>query len=549
MGHLFGNANYGDGTPDVGVQLYVSKVGEAVNTFAATDEAGNWDAGALPPGEYNIFYSVVVGEGTARTSTLLSSEAVQLSSGEEKNVLTTLSGPHPQGQVRAMVRTAEGFGKGFLELSPPDVEFSSDFLDPNHKEWFSVPEGAYTITAGSGVLDDQRKTISVPVTNGRVSSVSIQLDPLPISAGVSAHGEQQLLGWLNQQRAQWGLPAGVSSVPFWSDACAAHDIYGVENDVLEHPEAHARAGSPGGAWAGQHSILAFGDGWGPESNPWNDAPIHLNQLMTPNLLYVGIDDTRNYQCMTTWPGFTRPEAPLGTIWTYPGDGTREFPPAEDAQEQPTVPGKEVGIEGVAGRELFVYEQGPDSTDTPTIISASLRSAGGPTAVRWVDKESDVGGYLTGGIIIPVKPLKPFTTYTASVTLAPMTSFSAPGVVPETTHGWTFTTGKENPNGSWFESPEAAASTRREVGAHYGHGRVIVVGRNFKPGQVVLRLHAVKGRQRSRNGALLARARANSHGKFVARFRWPRVRVAFRVYQGGRFTPWIYTPSRRRSRPR
>src|SRR3954454_13256105 len=152
MGHLFGNANYGDGTPDVGVQLYVSKVGEAVNTFAATDEAGNWDAGALPPGEYNIFYSVVVGEGTARTSTLLSSEAVQLSSGEEKNVLTTLSGPHPQGQVRAMVRTAEGFGKGFLELSPPDVEFSSDFLDPNHKEWFSVPEGAYTITAGSGVL-------------------------------------------------------------------------------------------------------------------------------------------------------------------------------------------------------------------------------------------------------------------------------------------------------------------------------------------------------------------------------------------------------------
>jgi hypothetical protein len=71
----------------------------------------------------------------------------------------------------------------------------------------------------------------------------------------------------------------------------------------------------------------------------------------------------------------------------------------------------------------------------------------------------VGSYLTGAIVIPVKPLAPNATYTAEVTLAPN------GELPAEQHRWTFRTGPANPSGVWplwDISPREALPPRRRI---------------------------------------------------------------------------------------
>lgn len=91
---------------------------------------------------------------------------------------------------------------------------------------------------------------------------------------------------------------------------------------------------------------------------------------------------------------------------------------------------------------------------PNITAASLSGPASAVEVRSVDGSSQAGGYLMGAIIIPVKPLAPYTTYTAAVTLAP----SLFPLVPEVSHQWSFTTGAPNPLGLWKESSTASHVT-------------------------------------------------------------------------------------------
>jgi hypothetical protein len=372
--------------------------------------------------------------------------------------------------------------------------------------------------------------------------------------------------------------AFLISVPTWSQACAAHDSYELQNGVIEHPENAALPGaSPGGAWGGLDSVLSVGSGWTSEYNPWMDAPLHLMQLFTPAIQYVGLDDTQSYACATTWPGMVRSAPPVGTVTTFPGDGTTGLPPEEFASESPTVPGSEVGIEGLAGRELFIWEQGAPEHGGLKIQSASLTSAAGPVEVRWVDQTGNLGGYMTGGIVIPVHPLQPMTTYTATVTLADL-STSYAGVLPQATHTWTFTTGADNPGGtslshgtsgttvggggspshqgyeagssSWVEEGTSAPAgpsrqTGPELGARsvltsYVHGKVVVRGVGFDPGKV-----AVRRREGGRNGKVLARATVRADGSFRTAFGWPRKSVSFRVVDGREAVAAAFTPGRSR----
>src|SRR5581483_8449357 len=91
---------------------------------------------------------------------------------------------------------------------------------------------------------------------------------------------------------------------------------------------------------------------------------------------------------------------------------------------------------VTGRHLFVYlnQAGQPGQAQVKFVSASLAGPKGKVKIKTVDNSTKtVGPYLAGGIIIPVKPLTPFTKYTAKATIK-----DGSGTI---SHTWHFTTGK------------------------------------------------------------------------------------------------------------
>jgi hypothetical protein len=279
---------------------------------------------------------------------------------------------------------------------------------------------------------------------GIVGLVSLLAVLAPALARADATPQADL-ALLNQERAVWGLPAGITENPTWSADCAAHDVYERQNGGgLTHEEETGNPGyTTGGAFAGANSILDAGAPWSGLENPFENAPIHLIQLFTPSLAQVGIDDSSGYVCVTTWPGMTATPPAQETITTYPGNGASGFPTAEDAQEAPFVPGDFVGIPAgtTAGREIFVYLDEPGQTGPAqvTIEQASLTAPSGPLQIQTVDNSTaTIGPYLTGGIIIPMQPLPEGVQINASVTLA--------GASGPVAHSWSFTT-VQSPNAS------------------------------------------------------------------------------------------------------
>jgi hypothetical protein len=544
MAHVSGNAGYGDSSPDAGVIVELWRTPGEAHRTAYTDEAGDWDAGELPAGTYSVSYEVITHfSGGSEFLESVGSEQVELTPGQHKALQTTLSGSRPLGEIVVDVHGEGPSSYVSASVAMPDGGTQNAApADADGRFHLFAPSGSYEVT-GDGGSDTAPTTLPVSVLDGHESAITIQLQALPVPPGTVAHEEQQDLTWLNQQRERWGLPAGLVSVPKWSQACAAHDAYGKLNSVLEHPENLSLPGSSqGGNWAGPSSVLAAGGAWSSEYNPWMDAPLHLMQLFNPTIGYIGLDDTESWSCATTWPGMFTRHFPEGTIWTFPGDGTSGLPPSEFASEFPFVPGSEVGIEGLAGRELFVWEDG-----------TSLTSASGPAEVRWVDKNSRSAPYVLGGIILPVKPLLPSTTYTASVTVGA----AADGTPPQTTHTWTFTTGPENAGGVWgghagsfvgqgfpispgsvgsssssfwdepgVEGRESTANRSPRVTTSYAHARVRVRGVDFVAGgHVVVRLAAGRA-------SVLAKAMVDGGGRFQTSFKWPKKTIALRVVEGG-----------------
>ncbi len=553
-GTMTGNASYADHSPDAGVEVLVSPAfvtGTYFPTVAFTGEDGEWSAGQLPAGTYRISFSVnrTGAELGDRVHESLGSQYATLGIGATRHAEATLSGAKPEGVIEGTIAGPGGAPpqNAYVKVTATGGGASEQVFAGGGAFRAWAPSGSYTVTA-SAEREGGSQTQTVSVSDGRVSRLAFSLplpDPpeIPGPPGPPAQHEGELIAWLNQQRTKWGLPGGVINLPLWSQACAAHDAYGARNGILAHAE---QANLPGhtaaGAWAGEHAVLAAESGaWGPDSNPWNDAPIHLNQMMTPDLLYTGLDDSHGYQCLTTWPGMLRPPDPPGTIYTYPGDGTSGIPPAEFAAESPKVPGEEVGVLGLAGRELFVYEQGQAFIRPPDVTSASLRSEHGPAEVRWVDGESGIGNYLTGAILIPVEPLEPWTTYTATVSLG-----EAPGAgeepLPPVSHSWSFTTGAPNPDGRWPRPARRAVRRKRSPLLRLTRrkrGRVIVRGAFFAPGTV--RLSRRPGKRWHR------RVHVGRGGRFHLRMRWGSKRLTVIARQGKRRARARLRPKRHRHR--
>lgn len=465
---LSGNASYPDHAPAGGIEVTASPENFRPETYRFTphytDESGNWDAGTLPAGTYVVDVGVYGNaSGFPPSPTVGSFQFVLLGPGSNHVLNTTLVGPKPAGMLTATVTTPEGHPSAGTEFKMTPVgggdgEVLYGDEDGRFRAW--APSGTYVLSGGEEIYGEGTATVSM--SDGRLGGVAIQLQrhSMQVPAGTAAQHEERDLAWLNHQRERWGLPGGIVAVPQWSQACAAHDNYMAINRVLQHPEDDKSGHSPGGAWAGEHSILAASGGWALESNPWMDAPVHLNQLLTPSLNVIGLDERDDgYGCATTWPGLTGRPAPLGTVFTFPGDGTTGLPPSELAAEVPQTPNEALGIDNLAGRQLFVYEEGFDGSHDRYgrlhVLAASLSSTSGPVAIKWLDQETSLGGFLTGAIIVPLHPLEPYTSYTASVTLAE----GGHGQIPQVAHTWSFTTGPPNPDGYW---PRGAPAPRRST---------------------------------------------------------------------------------------
>jgi len=246
------------------------------------------------------------------------------------------------------------------------------------------------------------------------------LSAAPATANVTAAEAVQLL---SRQRAANGIPSDLVERPDWSSACAAHDHYEAQTGEFGH---HENPSSPfyteEGAWAAANSVLAYGFSSWAQANPWENAPIHLIQMLGPALAEMGADESENRTCATTWPGYTRSDPATPTAYSYPGNGVSGVVPSETAAESPFVPGDFVGLPAgtTTGRHLLVFLSGPGSADSAEVASAALNGPTGPVALKVLDStNSEVGSYMpqASAFLIPVRPLQPMSAYEATVNWA------------------------------------------------------------------------------------------------------------------------------------
>jgi hypothetical protein len=245
-------------------------------------------------------------------------------------------------------------------------------------------------------------------------------------ARAGAASAAKALAELNAERAANGIPAGVSLMPRWSADCAAHDGYMSIHRALSSTEVVGSAGySAGGAFAARSSALIHGSNWN-HGNPYESAPIHLDQLLAPRLAQLGSADRAGYSCTTTFPGWTRADPAVPTTYSYPGDGGRIYA-NETAGERPFTPGELIGFppRTLTGPYLVVLADAPGATpfnDSARLSDATLTGPSGAVAVRSADGATTVpdtsatlSAYTApGGFIIPTTPLLPGATYRAHV---------------------------------------------------------------------------------------------------------------------------------------
>src|SRR5665213_2322026 len=97
--------------------------------------------------------------------------------------------------------------------------------------------------------------------------------PLAAAARTSSNSASQALAWFNAQRAANGIPGDVAENVDWSAKCDKHITYMQKSGQFGHEEDQASPYySADGEWGGTHSVLAMGDTWSADHNPWESAP-------------------------------------------------------------------------------------------------------------------------------------------------------------------------------------------------------------------------------------------------------------------------------------
>jgi hypothetical protein len=298
---------------------------------------------------------------------------------------------------------------------------------------------------------------------------------------------------INAQRSANGIPAGIVEEPSWSTDCAEHDHYMAVNHQLTHVEDPANpAYSPGGAYAGANAVLAQNLSW-DAANPYEDAPLHLDQLLAPRLSQLGSADAEGFTCTTTFPGWVRPDPPAATVYTYPGNGTQIYA-SEIAREQPWTPGQLASIQSGSrtGPYLIVLVDAPGQSpynNPATLSGATLTGPNGAVAVATVDGTTGVPGgqaslssYISpGGFVVPIKPLFAGVTYRAHV----LVGFAGQQIP----YDWSFTTIGADPRSVLraragklsfsSSSPQPVTITFTRAGGRHARGVTIAPGHSVR----------------------------------------------------------------------
>jgi hypothetical protein len=236
---------------------------------------------------------------------------------------------------------------------------------------------------------------------------------LPAGAATAKH----IIGVLNAQRAANGIPAAITEDAGWSAACAAHDAYEKANHTFGHEEVVGKPGySAVGSLIADTSVLAEGISWG-SSDPYNDAPYHLFDLLNPRINSTGAADLDGFGCVEIELGTLRSAPAQPIAYSYPGNRARGVPFQESAHELPMTPAQTLGLgTKPSGPNLLVYFDGPWTNGARAQIrSATLSSSHGSIGLRWLDNTTSDLLAPTGAILVPDTPLQKHTTYRVHVT--------------------------------------------------------------------------------------------------------------------------------------
>ena len=265
--------------------------------------------------------------------------------------------------------------------------------------------------------------------SARSPSAQMHANPSVVMAGKSfIVTGNPILDAVNAQRSASGIPP-VTWNADWAGKCHEFNEYAIANNGWDADNPHGETvGKPGysddGNWAGGTSVLSravtfaatpFG------ATPWENAPIHLGQVLAPSITQMGGDVSGSYTCLTTWAGFTAPTSTDSpTFYSYPGNGTTGIEAREQAAEWPTTPEKELGLgdNPITGPNLFVYAEG---FDNQTVVqSASMTGPdGAPVDLAWWDANLwQLRGYNEQGsvMLIPKQELIGNSRYSVSVTV-------------------------------------------------------------------------------------------------------------------------------------
>ena len=244
------------------------------------------------------------------------------------------------------------------------------------------------------------------------------------AAPAAATTSEQAVQFLNQQRAANKIPANVQLDSYRTTGCHNHNNY-MEQNGLQHGEDPSKPGyTPEGAdYSNSGEVLAEGgSGFSETTNPWDAAPLHQSLLFDPSVNQAGYDDDGTFFCMRFGFDFTAPSSP--TLYAYTSNGGREGVPASETVngEGPYAPQEAVGIpQGTpTGPNILFFVDGFGSKNHATAFSLK-GPGGGEVESKMVDSSTpppngqSYQAFNTGGDLIPVHPLDPFTEYQVSVT--------------------------------------------------------------------------------------------------------------------------------------
>lgn len=258
--------------------------------------------------------------------------------------------------------------------------------------------------------------------------LAIAMGALLLGAPAQGAATKHIISVLDAQRAASGIPVGIVENSGWSADCALHNAYEKRNHAFGHVESEGKPGyTANGNLIAATSVLAKGLDWGAH-DPYDNAPYHLFDLLNPRIDSIGASDSSGFDCVEIelGTGRTAPARVLG--YSYPGNGQRGVPVSQRAEEQPMTPAQTLGLgSGPSGPNLLVYFDGPWTDGSRAqIASATLTSAHGSVALRWLDNTTSNLLAPTGAILVPVTRLRGHTTYRARI------RGSVTGVVPGAT---------------------------------------------------------------------------------------------------------------------